>query len=94
MYTEYVDPAHNAWQTLVVPVLKRMPRSLIMERTGLARSSITEIRNGHAVPHPQTRKALTQAATDFARASLLAQGVRIPCGDLSVCMAYLHENER
>jgi hypothetical protein len=94
VYTAYLDPEQGPWQTLVVPVLRRMPRSLITKRTGLARSSITAIRNGHTIPHPQTREALTRAATGFARADLFEQGAIIPHGDLAVCMAYLRVRDQ
>lgn len=64
VYTEYADPAHSPWRMLVVPVLKRMPRAVLMERTGLSGRAITAIRNGHALPRAKHREALMQAAAD------------------------------
>jgi hypothetical protein len=88
IYTEYEDPAHAPWRSLVVPVLRQMPRRLIMEGRGLARRTITAVRNSHGVPHPQTREALTHLAANFAREQLQAAGKQIPDGDLEACAAY------
>jgi hypothetical protein len=91
VYTEYHDPEHDAWRTLIVPVLKQMSRRLLMEQTGLDRSSIPRIRKGHGVPHQAAREGLTRAATAFARAGLRAREVSVPQGDLATCAAYLEE---
>jgi hypothetical protein len=80
VYTTYHDPEHEAWQTLVVPVLKQMPRRRLMEQSGLDRSSITRIRTGHRVPHHAVRDGLIHMAAEISRAGLQARGMRIPPG--------------
>jgi hypothetical protein len=88
VYTEYEDPAHDPWRMIVVPVLRQMSRRLIMEGTGLARSTITALRNGHGVPHPHTREVLTRIAATFARVQLRKADKQPPRGDLEACAAY------
>jgi hypothetical protein len=62
VYTEYVDPQHDPeWEALVTK-LKAIPRSWLMQETGLARSTITALRNGHARPTRKTREKLMRAA--------------------------------
>jgi hypothetical protein len=85
VYTEYHDPAHDPWHTLVVPILKQMPRALLQERTGLDRSTITRLRNGHTTPRPEHHDALTRAAGDFARERVRQAGEAVPSGDLEAC---------
>jgi hypothetical protein len=61
LYTEYVDPQHDPeWEALVAK-LKDIPRSWLMQETGLARSTITALRNGHAHPARQTREKVQRA---------------------------------
>jgi hypothetical protein len=65
VYTEYVDAQHDPeWETLVAK-LKCIPRSWLMQETGLARSTITALRNSHARPTQKTRKKMTRAAAKF-----------------------------
>jgi hypothetical protein len=63
VYTEYVDPQHDPeWEALVT-TLKRIPRSWLMHETGLDRSTITRLRNGHTCPTVSTREKLLRAVT-------------------------------
>jgi hypothetical protein len=91
VYTEYADPDHDAWQTVVVPVLKQVPRALLVEKTGLNRSTITRLRNSGQRPHRKHRELLVRAAANFARERLLAAGRELPHkeGALEICAAYL-----
>jgi hypothetical protein len=86
-YTEHADPTHGPWQALVVPVLKRMPRAVLAERTGLSDRAITAIRNGNTLPHAKHQDALTKAASAFARNQLRAADVPVPHGDLEASAA-------
>jgi len=62
VYTEYVDARHDPdWEALVAN-LKDIPRSWLIQELGLARSTITALRNGHARPTPKTRERLQRAA--------------------------------
>jgi hypothetical protein len=94
VYTEYRDQTHDPWRTLVVPVLKQMPRALLAERAGLSDRAITALRNGHAEPHARHRDALTQAAGDFARERVRQAGAATPRGDLEACAAWLAQRPR
>jgi hypothetical protein len=75
VYTEYVDAEHDPeWEALVA-ALKTIPRAWLMQETGLDRSTITRLRNGHVRPTRKTREMLIRAARGFARAQLRAVGV-------------------
>jgi hypothetical protein len=91
VYTEYTDPEHDPWKTLVVPVLKQMPRSLLMEQTGLDRSTITRLRNSDRRPHPEHRETLIKVAATFAKEHLLTDWKELPHGEgpLEICALYL-----
>jgi hypothetical protein len=61
VYTEYIDEQHDpTWEELVAK-LRAIPRSWLMQETGLARSTITALRNGHARPTRKTREKLQLA---------------------------------
>jgi hypothetical protein len=89
VYTEYANPAREPWQTLVVPVLKRMNRAQLAERVRLSERAVAAIRNGHTVPRAAHREALSRAAGEFAREQLRAAGTPVPTGDLEACAAVL-----
>jgi hypothetical protein len=91
VYTEYVDPDLDPWTMLVVPVLKCMPLRLIQEQTGLSRSQIKAIRNGHALPRRANREVLRHIAGTYAGAQLHSAGRPVPHSDLEACAAYLCE---
>jgi hypothetical protein len=76
VYTEYADPREDPWRTIVLPVLKQMPRRALMEATGLSRSQVTAIRNGHAMPRLHHRAVLIRAAEHFSSTQRTAAGQR------------------
>lgn len=92
VYTEYRDSEHDPWRTLVLSVLRRMPRSLIMERTGLSRSVVTEIRSGRAMPRAKTRRVLTRVAAEYAREQLRERNQYAPEDDLIACHLLMHRH--
>jgi hypothetical protein len=67
VYTEYVDSAHDPPWEAIVAALKAIPRSWLMQETGLDRSTITRLRNGRTRPTRRTRKKLMLAVTAFIR---------------------------
>ncbi len=67
VYTEYPDPRRDEWTVKILPKIKALPLRELMQRTGMARSTLQAIRAGRR-PHPQTRKALLKIALR-------------PCGD-------------
>jgi hypothetical protein len=87
VYTEYTDPAHDAWQTLVVPVLKHMPRAVLAQQAGVSERTIAAIRNGQATPRAAHREALIRAAATFARTQLSDTSQPATPGDLEACAA-------
>jgi hypothetical protein len=91
VYTEYVDAHRVPTWGAVVQVLKHIPRSRLMRETGLARSTITALRNGHARPHDTAREALTRAAVKFAREELFAVGAKVPQRDTTACVHYIRK---
>ncbi len=60
----YTDP--KSWQR-VLTALKRAPRSFIAQHSGISERRVTAIRQGYEEPRPKTRRALTYAATEWAR---------------------------
>jgi hypothetical protein len=94
VYTEYEHPRHDAWAQVVVPVLKLMPLRTLQERTGMSRSQLQAIRNGHAEPRARHRDALMQAAGEYARGRLRKAGERAPTGDLEACAAWVAQRPR
>jgi hypothetical protein len=67
VYTEYVDAQHDPeWETLVA-ALHDIPRSWLMQETGLDRSTVTRLRNGRTRPTRSTRNKLMRAVAVFIR---------------------------
>jgi len=87
---EYHDPRHDPWPSLVVPVIKEMPKRVLMEMTGISKSEIERLRNGHTSPITQTRAILTRAAATFARNRLSKPA---PRDNLAVLAAYRDARE-
>jgi hypothetical protein len=93
VYTEYEDPAHDPWHTLVVPVLKSMPRAVLAQQVGVSERTIAALRNGHVLPRAAHRERLVRAAGAFARAQLEAAGRPTSREDLAACAAWLERND-
>jgi hypothetical protein len=91
VYTEYVDARHDTDWEKVVKVLKQMPRSRLMQETGLSRRALTALRNGHALPHAKSREALLRSVAAFACEELSHAGAVAPRDVLTACMRYLNE---
>jgi hypothetical protein len=58
VYTEYVDPNRDEWQTRILPVLKRLPLSRLMDESGLSRRALMDIRAGRSRPHWKNQECL------------------------------------
>jgi hypothetical protein len=57
VYTEYPDPRHDEWATEILPGLKAIPMTELMERTGLSRRALQMIRAGRR-PNSENRLIL------------------------------------
>jgi hypothetical protein len=90
VYTEYVDVWHDPAWAMITQVLKIMPRSRLMQETGLSRRALTALRNGHALPHAKTRKVLLRAAEAFGREQLATHDQKAPRDDMAACVHYVH----
>lgn len=62
VYTEYADPRRDEWQTKILPVLKNVPLFRLAQLTGLARSTLIELRAGRSRPHRKNKELLALIA--------------------------------
>jgi len=58
VYTEYIDMRRDEWQTVPLPILKKMPLVYLVKVSRLARSTLIEIRAGRSRPHRKNRERL------------------------------------
>lgn len=58
VYTEYVDQSRDEWQIHILPVLKRMSLLGLIDRSGLSRRALLDIRAGRSRPHPKNSESL------------------------------------
>ena len=59
IYTEYVDQNGDEWQTKILPMLKRLALSRLINESGLSRRALLDIRAGRSRPHPKNQERLT-----------------------------------
>ena len=62
VYTEYPDPPRSEWHTKILPALKRLPLAVLVEKSGLSRRALLDIRAGRSRPHPENENLLKNAA--------------------------------
>jgi hypothetical protein len=65
VYTEYVDPRRDQWRTIILPALKKASLSQLVKVSGLARSTLIELRAGRSRPHCKNRKRLAEIVSRF-----------------------------
>jgi hypothetical protein len=58
VYTEYPDPRRDEWQTKILPALKKAPLPLLMEKSNLSHTMLTDARAGRKRPHPKNQELL------------------------------------
>ena len=63
----YTDVQQDPWQQVVVPFLRRLPRSGLARAARRSERTVQAIRNGRSVPSADTRRALLKAALDHAQ---------------------------
>jgi hypothetical protein len=64
-YTEYPHPRRDEWQTKILPALKELRLSLLIEKSGLSRRAILDIRAGRSRPHSKNQERLADVARGF-----------------------------
>jgi hypothetical protein len=81
----YSDPRLDPWDTLVLPVIRMMPRAEVAAAVGVHERKVAEWRQEQARPTKKHQRAATEAAGDWARSRLQAAAVRTPRADLAAC---------
>lgn len=65
VYTEYVDSRRDQWQTKILPALKKMPLTELVEKSEMSRSALKELRAGRSRPHRNHQELLTTTAAQW-----------------------------
>ena len=86
---EYPDPSNDPFSRFVVPVLRTMALSPLVEESGLNLSTIKRIRAGKQWPHAKNRQSLREIAATHARAALRDASERAPSNDIAAMNRYL-----
>lgn len=58
VYTEYIDPRRDEWQTVVLPALKKASLSTLQKESGFSRRMLMKARAGTTRPHRKNRERL------------------------------------
>jgi hypothetical protein len=58
VYTEYVDPRRDEWETKIRPALKKIPTPRLVEITGFSRRTLLDWRAGRSRPHARNLQRL------------------------------------
>ena len=58
VYTEYVDPRRDEWQTKIVPALRGLSLKQLAAKSGLSRRMLIKARSGKVRPHRKNRELL------------------------------------
>jgi hypothetical protein len=59
-YIEYPDPRRDEWKAKILPALKKMPLTELVEKTGMSRRALIDVRAGRSRPHPRNQNLLKQ----------------------------------
>lgn len=65
VYTEYPDQRRDEWQTKILPKLKAIPLSVLVQATAMSRRALMDLRAGRSRPHAENRKRLNAAVSRF-----------------------------
>jgi len=58
VYTEYLDPPRDEWQTKILPALKKLPVSLLQRLSHRSRSMVYRAQAGRSRPRIKNQKLL------------------------------------
>ncbi len=67
VYTEYLDPRRDEWQTKVLPALKKVPLPLLVKMSGKSRRMLIDARAGRSRPHRRNQELLASIVQEFDR---------------------------
>jgi len=87
--TEYMDSRRDAWERLILPVLRDVPRTALMRATGMSASEIRRVLNQRVRPRRRRRAQLSGEAVALAREWFAACNVAAPRDDHAGLVAYL-----
>jgi hypothetical protein len=65
VYTEYVDPRRDEWETKIRPALHKVPLSVQQRETGLSRRMLINARTGQTRPHPDNQERLAMLVREL-----------------------------
>jgi hypothetical protein len=65
VYTEYVDPRRDEWETQIRPALKEISLRVLVKETGLSRRTLINARMGHRSPHPKNQALVSSFVKQF-----------------------------
>ncbi|MGI8558533.1 MAG: hypothetical protein ACR2ND_09525 [Solirubrobacteraceae bacterium] len=88
--TEYRDPKHDPFETLVRPVLREIRVCEVAAAAGVSERTIKAAGAGTR-PRAAASAALIAVAADYSRSQLLAAGSEPPPNDLAALAAYLDD---
>jgi hypothetical protein len=66
VYTEYIHPRRDEWQTKIVPVLRKIPLPILEKESGLSRRMLIKARSGRVRPHRKNLELLKSIVRRFA----------------------------
>jgi len=58
VYSTYQNPELDPWRREILPLLKRIPASVLSEGAQISQRAIHSIGNGYSLPSPKTRDFL------------------------------------
>ena len=61
-----MDSKADPWTTVIVPIIKEIPRAKLARATGLSERTISALRNGDWLPSRTTREVLARVAAEYA----------------------------
>jgi len=79
------DTDADAWDRLVVPVLRAMPLARVADAAGISARQAQRIRNRRSMTSPAVRQLLTRAAGEWSRLATASGALSDP----AACAAYL-----
>jgi len=65
VYTEYVDPRRDVWQTKILPALRKLPTEILVRESGLSPTTIKDTLAERSRPYPKNREGLASVARKF-----------------------------